>query len=149
MCAYTFDFVAKKCKAKVRKNRCLGRSGKNWKLLAEVQNKKELLELCHANGVNCLFVPYESRPCPLKRLFLKSKGKHGFDCPYRLYFRPNSKRSLKNKCANGKLNGTLFCRGEHCHAFQVDESSASESGLHLHYYKFSLFFYANLRSKKE
>ena len=125
-----FDFLATKYKAKTGVS-CEKQRRKSWKLLAEIQSKGELSELCRENGVECSFdLPHESKPCDMKNLFLESKGKKGFDCSYCLYFRAHSKRGAKN---DGELNGILFYQGEHCHAIQLDGSSAAaalESGSH-------------------
>ena len=100
---------------------------KIWNFLCEVENKAELWNVCRKNGVQC--TTSKSRPCLEKRLFQRTNGERGYNCPYRLIFRPHSNSSNDSNAighSSSSAYGAVFCSGEHAHS-RANESEETRS----------------------
>ena len=96
--------------------------GKIWNFLCEVQDREELSEVCRKNGTVRITSDYTvSRACLKKKSFQKTKGRFGYDCPFRLMFRPysNPNNNELDATSQNSAKGAVFYRGEHVHTTKM------------------------------
>ena len=92
--------------------------GKIWTFLCDVKDKEELFEVCRKNDTHRITSDYHSSmPCLKKKSFQKTKGRFGYDCPFRLMFRSysNANNNELDATSQNSAHGAVFYRGEHVH----------------------------------
>ena len=96
--------------------------GKIWTFLCEVKDKEEIFEVCRKNGTQRITFDYHSSmPCLKKKSFQRTNGRYGYDCPFRLMFRPysNANNNELDATSQNSTKGAIFYRGEHVHTTKM------------------------------
>ena len=101
----------------------IGLKGAIWKFLASYNSRKELRDIYRKHGVSFSVAnKFKYSRCVEKSRYSESRGRIGTDCSYRLLLlHANEVKNSGQMRASRKFYGSVYYRGEHCHALEKSQ----------------------------